>query len=88
MVRKRKVIIDPSEKFLPEDEARRFRAQYQERHTNCICGEDLSQEPILYYVPHSGGWTVECEPEKAWLYVKCMSCGYDCSIWNMGVKRE
>lgn len=87
-MKRHRIIRDPSEKVLSEEEAQRFRAQYGDYQTKCICGEDLSQEPILYYVPHSDGWTIKDEVQKAWLYVKCMSCGYDCSIWKMGVARE
>jgi hypothetical protein len=80
--------LDPSERILPESEAKRFRAQYDPRQTHCTCGNDLTLEDILYYVPHSDGWTIAGETEKVWLYVKCMSCGYDMSIWKMGVPRE
>jgi hypothetical protein len=87
-----KAKIDPSyEKELPEDEAKEFRKQYgsmEKRTTKCLCGFDLKDEPIIYYVPHDAGWTVKGEKEKAWLYVKCPKCGYDMAIWKMGVPRE
>lgn len=87
-MKRHKITLDPSEKVLSEEEAQKFRAQYDEHQTKCICGEELKTEPILYYVPHSDGWTIKGEVQKAWLYVKCMSCGYDMSIWKMGVLRE
>ena len=83
--------IDPSyEKVLPEDEAEKFRKLYDQdgRRTTCLCGYDLSKESIVYYVPHDAGWTVKSETQKVWLYVKCPKCGYDMTIWKMGVNRE
>jgi len=84
--------IDPSyEHILPEDEAEEFRKQYgvvDNRATLCLCGYDLRNEPIIYYVPHSSGWTIKGENDKVWLYVKCPRCGYDMAIWKMGVPRE
>jgi hypothetical protein len=32
--------------------------------------------------------TDPCIEEKCWLYVKCPRCGYDMSVWKMGVSRE
>ena len=89
--KKLKVKIDPSyEKVLPESEAERFRKLYgtDGRRTTCLCGCELKDEPIVYYVPHSDGWIVKGETQKVWLYVKCPKCGYDMSIWKMGVSRE
>ena len=83
--------IDSSyEKVLPETEAKEYRKQYGNdgRRSACLCGYDLSQEPIIYYVPHEGGWTIKGETRKVWLYVKCPKCGYDMSLWKMGVPRE
>jgi len=93
---KKKFSPDPRyEKVLPEDEAEKFRAEYEEGRTHCICGEELKNEPILYYVPpilyyvpHEDGWTIKNEWQKVWLYIKCPQCGYDCSIWKLGVPRE
>ena len=86
---KNKGQIDPSyEKVLGEDEARIFRETYDPKRIHCLCGYDLSQEPIVYYTPHNAGWIVEGEPQKCWLYVKCPSCGYDMAIHKMGVTRE
>jgi hypothetical protein len=84
-----KIKIDPSyEKILPEAEAEKFRKLYNANRTHCLCGKELKDEPIIYYVPHSDGWTVKGETQKVWLYVKCPKCGYDCSIWKLGVPRE
>ena len=77
---------DPNDKELPEKEAQEFRRHYT--RINCHCGYDLKDEPISYYVPHEAGWTIEGETEKAWLFVHCPKCGYDMSIWKMGVPRE
>ena len=86
-VRERGVSTD---KELPESEAKEFRKQYRTecRGTKCLCGNELKDEPIMYYVPHEGGWTIKCEKQKAWLFVHCPKCGYDMSIWKMGVPRE
>lgn len=78
--------IEVYERVLPECEAAVFRSQYT--RTTCLCGCDLSEEPIRYYVPHPNGWTVGGELLKVWLYVKCPKCKYDMSIWKLGVKRE
>lgn len=78
---------DPNDKVLPENIAQRFR-KYFEKDARCHCGHSLLNEPIMYYVPHSGGWTVDCEKEKAWLFIHCPICGYDMSIWKIGVPRE
>lgn len=75
-----------TDKVLPEEEAKEFRKHYS--HAHCHCGHDLSHEPISYYVPHSGGWTIKSEQEKAWLFVHYPKCGYDMSIWKIGVPRE
>ena len=87
-----KAKIDSSyEKQLPEPEAQIIRKQYgsvESRKPLCLCGYDLSKEPIIYYTPHDYGWTVEGEPRKCWLYVKCPNCGYDMAVWKMGVPRE
>lgn len=81
--------IDHSyEHILPEDEAKEFRKHYNPQRTSCLCGQLLAFEPILYYAPHEAGWTIKAEDQKAWLYVKCPKCGYDMSIWKMGVPRE
>jgi len=77
---------DDNDKLLPETEAQRFRAQYT--RTSCDCGHDLSKEPISYYVPHPDGWTIPQETERVWLFVHCPKCGFDMSIWKLGVPRE
>jgi len=80
--------IDPSyEKLLPEDEAQKFRKLYT--NTKCLdCGHNLSKEQIVYYVPHVGGWAIEGETQKVWLYIKCPKCGYDMNLSKLGVSRE
>lgn len=86
---KRRINIDPSyEKVLPEWVATKFRKQYQPDNTHCLCGYDLSKEPIVYYTPHSGGWFVPFEESLCWLYVKCPKCGYDMNLSKLGVPRE
>lgn len=37
---------------------------------------------------HDGGYTVEGFEKKQWLYVTCKSCGYDWSVWKLGIPRE
>lgn len=70
------------DKILPEVEAEKFRKLYDPKRAHCVCGRDLSKEPISYYVPHEAGWSIDCEEEKAWLFVHC-TCGYDMSIWKI-----
>lgn len=82
-------IRDPSyEKVLDPEVAEKFRDQYDPKKTKCYCGFDLVYEDILYYVPDSGGWPIPQETELAWLYVNCPKCGYDMSLWKMGVPRN
>lgn len=54
------------------------------------CNANLENEPILAYGPHSGGWTVEGYDQPLWLFIKCPNkeCGYDWSLWKLGVSRE
>lgn len=89
---KRRTQIDPEYEFiLPEEEAKFFRQFYNSHHpreTICFCGRDLKDDPIVYYKPHGAGWPVKCESVLVWLYVKCPNCGYDMSIWKMGVPRN
>lgn len=53
----------------------------------CLCGFDLSEETIWGY-SHSDGWEVEETDELQWLWVKCPKCGYEMSIWKIGVPRD
>ena len=54
---------------------------------HCHCGFDLSKEPVLAYA-HSDGWEVAESDELQWLCIICPNCGYDMSIWKIGVPRE
>lgn len=36
---------------------------------------------------HEDGYTVEGFKRKQWLYVTCSDCGYDWSIWKLGIDR-
>jgi len=74
------------EKILPESQAKKFREQITD--PRCLCGFDLSDEPIRYYGPHSGGWKVEGESEPQWLYIVCPKCGWQAALWKLGVPRE
>jgi len=57
-----------------------------ERFTCQWCGIDLSDQPIDCY-PHEGGWNVNGFEEKQWLSIQCPGCGYDWSLWKLGVDR-
>lgn len=74
------------EKVLPQCEAQEFRKHYEDAY--CHCGASLKDEPIRYYVPHPYGWTINNSDVKAWLFVRCPKCGYDMSLWKIGVPRE
>lgn len=57
------------------------------RH-DCICGNSLVNQPIHYYGPHDGGWTVPGFLPKLWLYKVCPKCGYQMALWKMGVSKK
>lgn len=73
---------------LSEEEAKSFKEQYN--RSSCRCGyEAFSELPILGYGDHNGGWNLKGYPRNPyWLYVHCPACGYESSIWKIGVKRE
>jgi hypothetical protein len=50
------------------------------------CGEELDTDDIDMY-EHEGGWDVGL-PKKQWLSVHCHNCGYDWSLWKLGVSRS
>jgi len=63
---------------------------YKELITNPICrwcDYDLSHEPILGY-DHSDGWKVEGIEKLQWLWITCPCCGYQHSLWKLGVLRD
>lgn len=51
------------------------------------CGDRLDGYPIQRY-PHDAGWTVKGLEEKQWLYIVCPRCGYQNSLWKLGIPRE
>lgn len=55
---------------------------------NCICGNNLANEPTHYYGPHNGGWIVPGFLHKLWLYKVCPKCGYQMALWKMGVNKH
>jgi hypothetical protein len=57
------------------------------KHSRCRwCDSDLPEEIDAY--PHDDGWWVEGESTKMWLSIHCQKCGYDWSLWKLGVSRE
>ena len=55
------------------------------RDTCKWCGA-LLPYPVEHY-PHAGGWLVQGMDELQWLYLHCDRCGYDHSLWKLGVPR-
>jgi len=49
------------------------------------CGAPLPIDDIRYY-PHPNGWDIE-GLGRVWLYIRCPKCGYDWSLWKLGVPR-
>ncbi|MFX1380752.1 MAG: DUF6011 domain-containing protein [Promethearchaeota archaeon] len=71
---------------ITEEEAKPFRDQFTKRN-ECSCGfKGIHKEPILGYWDHPGGWMIR--GRMAWLYIHCPKCGYEWSIWKLGVLRE
>jgi hypothetical protein len=48
----------------------------------CICGKHLKGSGVDWYAPHSGGVYIDCETQKAWVYITCQ-CGYDVALWKI-----
>lgn len=51
------------------------------------CGVDITYEPIMAY-EHPDGWRVKGYDKPLWLFIHCPKCGYDHSLWKLGVDRE
>ena len=49
------------------------------------CVGELSDTVDAY--DHYAGWEVKDNPNKQWLSVRCLDCGYDWSLWKLGVDR-
>jgi len=67
-----------------------------DKDATCTChhwkrGVDSPQQ--LAYLPiqkydHDGGWNVLGYKNRQWLYVTCPKCGYEWSLWKLGVPRD
>ena len=75
--------IGPHDHYYPSAQ------KYRKLITNpkCHCGFDLSNETIWAY-DHSDGWEVKEVDSFQWLWIKCPSCGYEMSLWKIGVSRD
>lgn len=66
----------------------RTKEQWKEliTHTKCEwCGyEGLDKEPVQAY-PHYGGWKIQEEFRKQWLFIVCPDCDYEWALWKLGV---
>ena len=53
-----------------------------------LCRWDNTQLPmtVLSY-DHQDGYEVEGFEKKQWLYLRCVKCDYDWSLWKLGVPR-
>jgi len=51
------------------------------------CGTPLWYCEIEHY-DHDDGWEVEGFSKKQWLYVTCPKCGYQWSLWKLGIPRS
>lgn len=80
--------LGPEDIFLTDSQAAPFKTQYREGEACAYPHEEvlLKKEPIRGY-PHENGWKVQGLEGTWWLYVKCPLCGYDWSIWKLGVDR-
>jgi len=65
--------------------AQRYKKLITDPH--CHCGYDLSDELVLAY-SHPSGWEIEESNELQWLWITCPNCGYDMSLWKLGVPRD
>lgn len=53
----------------------------------CHCGFDLSNDVVWGY-DHSDGWEVSETEHFQWLWIECPKCGYQMSLWKLGVPRD
>ena len=79
---------DPMLDFvLTDEEANAYRNQ-MDRRRECFCGyEKLHDRPIYAGIKgHSGGWDIR--GDNYWLWIHCPKCGYEWSVWKLGVPRD
>jgi len=50
------------------------------------CGSDLPARFKAYR--HDDGWIVSGVEGRWWVYVECPNCGYQWSLWKLGVPRD
>jgi hypothetical protein len=50
------------------------------------CGADLPSDVEFY--AHPEGWPVEGLEQLQWLFLTCPKCGYQWSLWKLGVSRH
>ncbi len=50
------------------------------------CNQTLTSENLEMY-PHGDGWNVDGKASPQWLYLHCPKCGYDKSLWKIGINR-
>jgi hypothetical protein len=77
------IIKDMREKPLDPDVDKEFREKLVV-HGCKDCGGDFLKQPIMSY-PDDGGWDID--GQKYWLYITCPDCGYQWSLWKLGVGR-
>lgn len=50
------------------------------------CATKLPKEIRFYQ--HADGYAVDTFEHPQWLYKTCVACGYDWSLWKLGVPRH
>ena len=53
----------------------------------CTCEKSTFADMPLNMYPHTGGWNIAEINKKQWLFFTCPSCGYQWSIWKIGVPK-
>lgn len=62
---------------------------YEQQIERAVCRWCSTKLPsVIQMYPHSDGWTIEGMSERQWLYVHCVKCEYDWSLWKLGVPRD
>lgn len=64
---------------------------YDQNATELTGGNCPTCGGVLNYIEnydHDSGWVVKGCKRKQWLYKTCGKCGYQWSLWKLGIPRE